>query len=187
MRRLVRIIVFILAAAALALYFFRSYQPGGDDTPAARLLPVLPAYRTVEGQSITGYIGALGGGAALLAGQPQAAVTIAALDSVIGCYQEVGGVRARVYSHAERPLEAGLVVVADESRVNDPEILFQCVTPAALEITGAESAAWEPCAHAYTLSRADGTFHIVYAASSASTCSDFCSQLEGCALNRPSP
>jgi hypothetical protein len=185
MRRFVRIILFILAAAVLALYFFRSFQPGGGDTPAARLLPDLPAYRTVEGQSITGYIGALSEGAALLAGQPQAAVTIAVLDSVIGCYQEVGGVRARVYSHAERPLEAGLVVVADESVVNNPETLFQCVTPAALDITGAESAALEPCAQAYVLTREDGTFYILYAASVASTCFDFCSQLEGCTLDGP--
>lgn len=182
MKRVTRIILFILAAVALALLFFNNVQPGGGDTPAARLLPDMPGYRTVEGQSITGYIGALGEGAALLSGQPQAAVTIAALDTVIGCYQEVGGVRARVYSHAERPLDAGVVAVVDESRMNDPEILFQCVTPAAFDLIGPETAGFEPCSAAYTLVEDEGTFYIIYAGSNTSTCSDFCNRLEGCSV-----
>jgi hypothetical protein len=183
MKRLARIIIFVLAAAALALLFIKSYQPGGGDTPAARLLPDLPAYRTVEGQNITGYIGALSEGAALLAGQPQAALTIAALDNVIDCYQEVGGVRARVYSHAERPLEAGIVAVVDEARVNDPDIFFRCVTSVSLGIESVEGNFPEPCTAAYTLVREDGTFYILYAASTLATCRDFCSQLEGCEVH----
>jgi hypothetical protein len=184
MKRVARIIIFILAAAALALLFVKNYRPGGGDTPAAQLLPVLPAYRTVEGQTITGYIGALSEGAALLTGNPQAALTIGALDSVVGCYQEVGGVRARVYSHAERPLEAGLVAVVDESVVNDPDTLFRCVTPTALGLESIQGQFPEPCTAAYTLVREDGTFHVVYAAANVSTCRDFCGRLEGCEAHR---
>lgn len=181
--RIKRIILFFLAAAALALLFVRMERPSSAEPPAARLLPDLPAYRQVEGQTITAYIGALSEGAAILTGQPQLAVTVGALDRVVGCYQEVGGVRARVYSHAERPLEAGLVAVVDETQLNDPENLFRCVTPAALNLEGAEGTVIEPCTAAYTLIREEGVFHIIYAASTYSTCRDFCSNLERCEVH----
>lgn len=182
LRRLARAGIFLLALLALGLLFVDELRPGGEP-PAARLLPDLPAYRQVEGQTITTYIGALSEGAALLAGQPQLALTVGALDGVIGCYQEVGGVRARVYSHAERPLEAGLVAIVDEARINDPDNLFRCVTPAALSLEGAEEMVIEPCAAAFTLVNDDGTFYVVYAASTYTTCHDFCTALEDCAVH----
>ena len=128
-------------------------------------------------------VAALSEGAALLAGQPQLALTVGTLDGVIDCYQEVGGVRARVYSHAERPLEAGLVAIVDEVRINDPDNLFRCVTPAALSLEGAEEMVIEPCAAAFTLVNEDGTFYVVYAASTYTTCRDFCTALEDCAVH----
>ncbi|CUS02488.1 protein of unknown function [Candidatus Promineifilum breve] len=183
LRRFVRASIFLLALLALGLLFVDDLRPGGGDPPAARLLPDLPAYRQVEGQTITTYIGALSEGAALLAGQPQLALTVGTLDGVIDCYQEVGGVRARVYSHAERPLEAGLVAIVDEVRINDPDNLFRCVTPAALSLEGAEEMVIEPCAAAFTLVNEDGTFYVVYAASTYTTCRDFCTALEDCAVH----
>lgn len=183
LRRLARAFIFLLALSALGLLLVDELRPGGGEPPAARLLPDLPAYRQIEGQSITGYIGALSEGAALLAGQPELALTVGALDGVIDCYQEVGGVRARVYSHAERPLEAGLVAIVDEARINDPDNLFRCVTPAALSLEGADEIAIEPCAAALTLVNEEGTFYVVYAASTFSTCRDFCSALAGCQVH----
>ena len=183
LRRFVRASIFLLALLALGLLFVDDLRPGGGDPPAARLLPDLPAYRQVEGKTITTYIGALSEGAALLAGQPQLALTVGTLDGVIDCYQEVGGVRARVYSHAERPLEAGLVAIVDEVRINDPDNLFRCVTPAALSLEGAEEMVIEPCAAAFTLVNEDGTFYVVYAASTYTTCRDFCTALEDCAVH----
>lgn len=179
-KRFVRVIIFILAAAALALLYANDAWREPTDPPAARLLPDLQTYRQVEGQTITSYIGALSEGAALLAVQPQLAVTIGAIDQVIDCYQDVGGVRARVYSRAEQPLQAGIVAVVDKTRVNDPDYLFRCVTPAALNLEGAEEPYFEPCTAAYTLEREDGTFYIIYAASSPEVCQAFCSALEGC-------
>lgn len=184
LRRFARAIIFLLALLALGLLFVDDLRPGGgDEPPAARLLPDLPAYRQVEGQMITTYIGALSEGAALLSGQPQLALTIGALDGVIDCYQEVGGVRARVYSHSEQPLEAGLVAIVDEGRINDPDNLFRCVTPAALSLEGADETVIEPCAAAFTVVNEEGTFHVVYAGSTYSTCRDFCAALEGCAVH----
>lgn len=179
-KRTSRVIIFILAAVALAILFLDEFQRGTTEPPAARLLPDLPAYRQVEGQTITSYIGALAEGAALVVGHPHLAVTVGAIDQAIDCYQEIGGVRARVYSHAERPLEAGLVAIADEERLNDPDSLFRCITPAALSLEGSEELVIEPCSAAYTLVNAEGTFYIIYAASTYDVCRDFCTSLEGC-------
>lgn len=179
-KRIARIVIFFIALGALALLTVDNFRPGNTEPPAARLLPTLPSYRQVEGQTITAYVGALGEGAALLSGQPQLAVTLGVLDQVMGCYQEIGGVRGRVYSHVDRPLEAGFVAVIDESQINEPENLFRCLTPAALNLEGTDEFAIEPCTHAYSLVREEGTFHIIYAGSSHSVCRDFCTSLEQC-------
>ncbi len=181
-RRFLRAFIFLLAASALTLLFVDDLRRPTSEPPAAQLLPDLPAYRQVEGQTITDYVGALGEGAALLAGQPQLAVTIGAVDGVVGCYQEIGGVRARLYSHAERPLEAGLVAVADAAQLNDPDNFFRCVTPAGLNLESGEDGP-QPCVGAFTLTRDDGTFHILYAGSTYSVCRDFCATLETCQVH----
>lgn len=186
-KRILRAIIFFLAVAALAFLLIDDLQRGTTEPPAARLLPNLPAYRQVDGQTITGYIGALAEGAALLAGQPHLAVTIGTLDQAIGCYQEIGGVRARIYSHADRPLEAGLVAVADKAKLNDPDSLFRCITPAALDLQGGEEPVLEPCTAAYTLVNEEGTFYIIYAASTHNVCRDFCESLEGCDIHAVTP
>ncbi len=181
-RRFLRAFIFLLAASALTLLFVDDLRRPTSEPPAAQLLPDLPAYRQVEGQTITDYLGALGEGAALLAGQPQLAVTIGAVDGVAGCYQEIGGVRARLYSHAERPLEAGLVAVVDAAQLNDPDNFFRCVTPAGLNLESGEDGP-QPCVAAYTLTRDDGTFQILYAGSAYSVCRDFCAALETCQVH----
>lgn len=184
-KRIGRIVLFLLAAVALTSMVWDDYQRDDIEPPAARLLPDLPAYRQIEGQTITTYIGALSEGAALLAGQPQLAVTIGVLDQMADCYQEVGGVRARAYSRSDNPLKAGLVAIVDESIVNDPDTLFRCVTPAALNLEETGEVVIEPCTGAYTLVNEAGEFHIIYAASDYSVCLDFCSSLAGCAVHSP--
>ena len=53
-KRVSRAIVFILAVAVLAILLIDDFQRGTTEPPAARLLPDLPAYRQVQGQTITG-------------------------------------------------------------------------------------------------------------------------------------
>ena len=171
-KRIGRIVLFLLAAVALTSMVWDDYQRDDIEPPAARLLPDLEAYRQIEG-------------AALLAGQPQLAVTIGVLDQMADCYQEVGGVRARAYSRSDNPLKAGLVAIVDESIVNDPDTLFRCVTPAALNLEETGEVVIEPCTGAYTLVNEAGEFHIIYAASDYSVCLDFCSSLAGCAVHSP--
>jgi hypothetical protein len=150
--------------------------------PAAEMLPDLPGYNQVEGQTITTYISTLAGGAALLAGQPQLTATVAVVDHIIGCYQDVGAVRARVYSQVEQPLAAGAIAIADRNELSDPGNLFQCVLPAALEAipTGPEGFEVEPCTANYTLTRDDNEFYIIYAGTTPDVCQSFCANLEGC-------
>ncbi|MCA9866762.1 MAG: hypothetical protein KC410_09775 [Anaerolineales bacterium] len=185
-RRIIRVIIFLLAAVTLTLFFLDDVRRDLTDPPAARLLPDLPAYRQVEGQTLTSYIGALSEGAALVAGQPQLAVTVGVVDQAIDCYQEVGAVRARLYSHGERPLEAGLVAIVDDARINDPSNLFRCVAPATLDLEGSDEPVLEPCTAAFTLVREGHTFHVIYAGSTYSVCRDFCSSIEGCQVHAES-
>jgi hypothetical protein len=149
--------------------------------PAVEMLPDLPDYNVVEGQTLTDHITALSGGAAMLAGQPELAAAILAVDQVVGCYQEVGAVRARVYSHREQPLSAGAVAIADRNALTDPINLFKCVVPTVLDSASAEEASTiQPCSASYTLERDDNEFYIVYAGTTEEICHTFCANLEGC-------
>ena len=156
-------------------------ESGNDpaEPQAAALLPSLEGYNTVEGQTLTGYISTVSGGAALLAGQPELAAAVAGVDQVVSCYQEVGAVRARVYSKEGEPLTAGAVAIADRNAVLSPANFFRCVSlqraPAAPAAGG-----YEPCTASYTLERTVNTFYILYAGTRPEICQAFCSELEGC-------
>jgi hypothetical protein len=151
--------------------------------PAEELLPDLADYNTVEGEALTNYISKLSGGAALLAGQPELALAVAAVDQIVDCYQDVGAVKARVYSKQQDPLSAGIVAIGDRNELLDPKNLFNCVAPA-IPNAGEppiDQATIEPCRASYTLERDDGSmFYIIYAGSTEEICQTFCAALEGC-------
>ncbi len=149
-------------------------------SPAAAMLPNFSNYHMVEGQLLTSYIGSLSEGAAILAARPDLAAVAGAVDSIISCYQEVGAVRARLYSNIDEPLSAGSVAIADRNTLLDPANLFRCVLPAAAGERSAQSVTIEPCTANYTLERDGNTFYILYAATTQEACRDFCSALEGC-------
>ena len=154
---------------------------GGDDVattpPAVAMMPELPGYNTIEGQTITGYLSTVSGGATLLAGQPELAAAITAIDSIISCYQDIGAVRARVYSDQEEPLSAGAVAIADRNALASPANLFRCVS---LPMAAEEAGGIQPCTASYTLERDDNAFYIIYAGTTTEICQAFCSELEGC-------
>jgi hypothetical protein len=156
----------------------------GDPTPeppAATMLPRLPGYATVEGQTLTAYVGKLSGGAALLAGQPELAATLTAVDAIVSCYQQVGAMRARVYSNQAAPLTAGAVAVADRNVLTDPVNLFRCVAP---NVLSSQQVKLQPCKAAYTLKRDGDEFYILYAGTTLEICQAFCASLEGCTTHR---
>lgn len=155
--------------------------PTGEP-PAAAMLPQLPGYKTVEGQLLTEYIGSLSGGAALLTGHPELAAMAKVIDQVIGCYQEVGAARARVYSDEEMPLSAGAVAIADRSALLDPKNFFRCVVPVVEDAgeSGAMGPEIKPCSATYILEKDGNTFYILYAGTTEEICQTFCANLEGC-------
>jgi hypothetical protein len=156
-----------------------------SEPPAAKMMPDLPGYKVVEGETLTGYIGKLAGGAALLAAQPELTAAALVVEQIVGCYQEVGAVQARVYSNEETPLSAGAVAIADRNALNDPMNLFKCVAPMVLDAAGADGAALEikPCTASYTLARDDNEFYIVYVGTTEEICHEFCTNLEGCEVH----
>jgi hypothetical protein len=153
-----------------------------SEPPAAKMLPDLPGYQVVEGETLTGHIGKLAGGAALLAAQPELAAAAIAVEEIVGCYQEVGAVQARVYSNEEMPLSAGAVAIADRDALTNPMNLFRCAAPRVFDAARTEGGALqiEPCTASYTLERDDNEFYIVYVGTTAEICHEFCANLEGC-------
>ena len=156
--------------------------PMSGEPPAAALLPKLAGYNTAEGQTLTSYIGKLSGGATLLTGHPELAATLTAVDAIIGCYQQVGAVRARLYSNQASPLSAGTVAVADRNALLDPANLFRCVSPNVA--AGTQSVKIEPCQAGYTLKRDNNEFYILYAGTTAEICQAFCKNLDQCTAHK---
>jgi len=152
-----------------------------ETPPAVEMLPELPNHIVVEGQTLTDYLGTLSEGAALLAGQPHLAALLAGVDQIIGCYQDVGAVQARVYSNEETPLSAGAVGIADKNALLDPVNLFRCVTPLAQpDAAQGQAVDIQPCSTSYTLEKDGNEFYIIYAGTKEEICHAFCAQLEGC-------
>lgn len=152
-----------------------------DMAPAEKLMPELSNYNIMEGEELTAYISSLSGGAAMLAGHPEIAVTIAGVDHIVTCYQDIGAVQARLYSNKDEPLQAGTVAIADKGALLNPINLFRCIQPPAKETTQSiQSVKIEPCTGNYTLERETNTLYILYAGTTMEMCDTFCANLEGC-------
>jgi len=178
-----RVFVMLIAVAILmggAGLILGITQQNPETPPAEEMLPDLQGYDTVEGEALTDHIGKLSGGAALLAGQPELALAVAAVDQVIGCYQEMGAVKARVYSNQESPLSAGIVAIGDRNELLDPQNLFKCVAPAIPDAGQPDMPPIQMCAASYTLERDDNEFYVIYAGTTEEVCLTFCAALEGC-------
>lgn len=155
--------------------------------PAEEMLPDLSGYDMVEGETLTNHISKLSGGAALLAGQPELALAVSAVDQVVSCYQEVGAVKARAYSNQNDPLSAGIVAIGDRNELLDPKNLFKCVAPVIPDggETPIDQATIEPCKASYTVEREDGSvFYIIYAGTTEEICQTFCAALEECEAHK---
>ena len=170
----------LLLALALALQAACDVvSPPPAEPPAAAMLPDLPGYTVVEGQTLTDYLSTAAGGGALLAGQPELAAVVAVVDEIGGCYQEVGAARARLYSKVEDPLTAGAVAIADRNELLDPANFLRCALPQ-FRPQEQEAAAVEPCAASYTLEQEDNEFYIAYAGTRPEICRAFCTRLPAC-------
>jgi hypothetical protein len=182
-----KVMVYLFFGLTLAVFLSSCtiFNRPPTEPPAAQMLPNLAGYQVVEGQQLTGYISTLSEGAVLLAGQPELAAAIEAVDQVTGCYQEVGAVRARVYSNEAEPLSAGAVAIADRKALLDPLNLFNCVKPS--QLLRGFAGGIEPCSASYTLEKDNNAFYIIYVGTTPEICQAFCAALEGCEAHKPQP
>ena len=102
----------------------------------------------------------------------------AAIDGIMGCYQEAGAVSGRLFTHADDLLASGVIVIVDRNRLTNPQTFLDCVRPGGPERVGAASI--EPCGNVYTLQRDDNEYYILYAGTQPPVCQAFCAALEGC-------
>lgn len=182
MRKLLILIIGGLLLAYLAVQngLIEVDLPVGEP-PAAEMLPDLPGYKTVEGQELTDFIAAQAEGAQLLQEQPQLAATVATVDEIIGCYQEIGAARSRLYRNETNPLSAGVVAIADRNTAANPLLLFGCLTQDEDQPgLRSQSFAIEPCSGNYTLPKDGNEFYVIYAGTTQEICNAFCRNLEGC-------
>ena len=182
MRRLIRLLFTLTVLLVLGFLFAQRYRAQATDSPAQLILPDLPDYRQVEGESLTGYVAAVSEGAALLGGQPHLAAGIAAIDQALACYQDLGAFQARLYSHRQSPLSAGAVAVTDIDKLLDPQNLAVCAGPGLLTQESTADTSGPACLSTYALTIEAGRFQVLVAGSTDSACIDLCSQLPGCSL-----
>jgi len=160
--------------------------PGGTpapaEPPAAQLLPDLPGYKVIEGQQLSDYIAQIADAEMLQEESPNLAELVAKVDGVIGCYQEVGAARARIYSNEAQPWSVGAIAIADRNAMLSPANLFKCAGGGEQPQLQSQAAVptIEPCSATYTLPRDDNEFYILYVGTTSEICRDFCANLEGC-------
>ena len=170
---LVIIAAVVLGGASLLLGIDRSTpSPTAED-----MLPDMPGYNVVEGESLTDYVSTVSGGAALLAGQPELALLAAGVDQVVSCYEDAGAIQTQLYSDQAQATSAGVVAIADRNALLDPQTLFTCFTPIA---SAQDAYVIEPCMDSYRLVTEDNEFYIAYAGTTQEICAAFCAALEGC-------
>lgn len=153
---------------------------GGQAAETGNMLPNLNGYKTIEGETLMSYLTSFGEGATLLAGHPELSATIAAVDEVVSCYQEIGAISARGYSKEDEPLVAGVVAIGDKSALQSPANFFTCVSPFGRQ----SNDPFQPCTANYILPKDDNEFYILYAGTTMGMCQTFCSNLEGCTVHQ---
>lgn len=180
MKRVIRLGMWLLAIVILGSLLVDRYRSAGEPAPVQSLMPDLADYDQVEGRPIVNYVGALAQGAALLAGQPQLAAAVGSVDRTVSCFNDLGAVQARVYSHRDQPLAAGAIAVADLDELSDPTTLAQCLAPDLLSLESTEPLLLQPCSGDYGVIHDGRAMMVVYVGSTEAVCADFCANLAGC-------
>ncbi len=181
MKRWIRVGMWLLAIVVFASLLVDRYRSAGEPLPVQSLMPDLAGYDQVEGRPIVNYVGALAQGAAMMAGQPQLAAAVGAVDRTVSCFNDVGAVQARAYSQSDQPLAAGAIAIANLDELSDPTTLAQCLAPDLLSLESTDDAfVLQPCTGDYGVIYGGQPMMVVYIGSTDSVCADFCANLAGC-------
>ena len=190
MRRLALFSVFalmLLFAACDSINVNIVPTTGDSSLDAAAAQSVMPnlsnyGYTSTDARNITDAIAAVGGTASLFTGNPAAAAAIAKIDDMIGCYQNVGAVAARVYTYTnigelfqgQVPKVGALAVVNRDRIVSN---LAACALNTGSGFS-AQATQIEPCAGTGTLTRDGETLDYIYAATDPQLCTLFAAALQ---------
>jgi hypothetical protein len=161
--------------------------PASNAPPASAYLPTLPGYSRLEASTIQAFIAGLGETGSVLLGQFQATAAIAAVDSVVGCYQDVGAVAAGGYSKDALPIVAGVVAVANRTLLLNPQTFLACISgaqPRQALADGQGGGGLQPCAASYTTVINGETFDFLYAGTDLEICQAFCRSLPSCTAHQ---
>ncbi len=151
-----------------------------DASAAQRFLPNLSnyGYTATDAANITSAITSLGGSASLLTGDPVLAGVISQIDSMIGCYSNVGAVAARIYTPANlgnilqgQVPSIGALAVLNTTRVANN--LLPCALGSNGARMGAQSATLQPCAGSGSFVRDGESLTYIFAASDQNLCQLF--------------
>ncbi len=177
----------LLAAACSELKLNLVPTSGDTAQDAAAAQSVMPnftnyGYTSTDAMSITNAITTIGGGGALITGNPAGAAMIAKLDDMIRCYQSVGAVAARVYTQVDiGQLVQGEIPKVGALAVINRDRLQRNLLPCALN-TGqgfaAQSAEIEPCSGSGTTVRFGETLDYIYAATDPQLCNLFAAAMQ---------
>lgn len=155
-----------------------------DAAAAQSVMPNLSnyGYTSTDARNITDAIAAVGGSASLFTGNPAAAAAIAKIDDMIGCYQNVGAVSARIYTYTNisellqgQVPKVGALAVVNRDRV--ARNLAACALNTGSGFS-AQATQIEPCAGTGTLTRSGETLDYIYAATDPQLCTLFAAALQ---------
>jgi len=132
-------------------------------------MPKLSEYTVVNLKDMQGYFAGLIE-TATAKSRPDIALLVKFLDTTTRCYQEQGAAQLQAYSAKKDPMTLGAVVIADENRVTDPNMLVKC----GLAFASAG------LSNSYTLEKGESKFYVTYFCTAEEVCQDFCRELEGC-------
>jgi len=180
------VIVFTAACSQIGTGGAVSVPTTGDSandvSSASQFLPTLGGYLTVaDAGSISDALTAIGAPASILTGNPIAAAAFAQVDGMIGCYQNVGALAAKVYVQTD----IGAVVAGQVPRVGAMAVINQDrlannFLPCALGSEGSNrfgaqgaEEQIQPCTGSGTFSVNNETLTYVYAATNPDLCAQF--------------
>lgn len=174
--RLIRIVA--LALVAVIVISACQTVTVTKDPAAQNLVPNLIGYTIQNTTDITGAIGNVAGGAALVSGQAPIALLIKAASAIAKCYQDVGAIEGRTYIKASDPSKAAVLFIVNQNVITNPQTFIKCISPQ--KAVGSSSTVLQPCGKGYALNKDNNTFYIGFVATDTEVCTTLCSQLQGC-------
>lgn len=148
-------------------------EEGGEE--AQSFLPALENYNTIDGENLSTALQAVGAYAAIQA-DPRMAGIVVMTDEFLDCAAEQGAVATRMYHSQSNPVSAGVVAVVNTERLAAFDSIVRCMLGDAVSFRTAVARP-EPCYDAWTYTRDNVEYWMMYAGTEEEICTDFAEDL----------